>query len=82
MSQYRHLLRYNIYLVHNGVSTLEESLFHFWVGCLSCAFEEVPGAGARGGARCPPARSHSVVRRGGDTAPGFSTLLNQHSEPL
>lgn len=35
--RYRHLLLHNIYLVHNGVSTLEESLFQFRVGCRSCA---------------------------------------------
>lgn len=68
MYSVHHLLRYNIYLVHNGISTLEESLFHFSVGCRSCAVVEAWRACARGGAGGRSARCHSVVCRGGGTA--------------
>lgn len=58
-----------LFRVHNCISTSEESLFHFSVGCRSCALEAQQRAGARGGARGCSARYHSVVGRGGGTAP-------------
>ncbi|CAG9564068.1 unnamed protein product [Danaus chrysippus] len=50
------------------IYNLLESLFHFSVGCWSCAVLVAERACARGGARGRTARYHSVVSRGGGDA--------------
>ncbi|OWR53015.1 hypothetical protein KGM_207528 [Danaus plexippus plexippus] len=54
----------------------KESLFHFSVGCWSCAVMVAERACARGGARGRTARYHSVVSRGGGDA--SSANSSQH----